>query len=703
VVQISAFQTRAHAPRRADERDEPVVANLPAVRRVTEPATLNDSASRALFDQAWNLVAEHLLRQPLRPVEAAFTSLAGLSISGLFVTLKRQGRLRACCGTLGERLTLASALEQAARRTASEDPRLPPVSPSELAFLTLDVTLLGRFETLPPLPTERRQHVVVGRDGLRIELNGQAGLLLPQVAVEHGWDADQFLAQVCLKAGLPADAWCDPHSRLQTFTGQLISGTTPAEELQRLAARWQPRFDAQARNLLLTHCQRNLHALITGATPHYYALDCPDGDLDGLVLSLVSLETGQVHHVSQVSLRPPLPLQSTLFGLLERSIGEMRQHAWRGPIEAQLALLSDPAMHGTLAEPDLRGFDPTRRCLAARLENRYAIVRNAQHGGQVHLEWLQARVGRRGYGQTQLLSFHLENGNQPLELNCLSSANPRPVAVNQFEPRPAAVAGLFYPADEAQLAAELQQLFGDRPVDLRRARAVMVPHAGWKYSGTIAAQVLRQIEIPPSVVVIGPKHTPLGVTWAVAPCSRWDLPGRVVACDRDLATRLVEGIEGWEFDAAAHQQEHGIEVELPFLHHLNPDVQVVGVALHSADWETCHRFATQLANVLRGCEVQPLIVISSDMHHFADDATNRRLDRLALHALETLRPEHLLQTVRRERITMCGVVPAVVVMEALRQLGQLHGAECVAYGTSGDVSGDTTRVVGYAGVIFPAD
>ncbi|HEV7222228.1 MAG TPA: AmmeMemoRadiSam system protein B, partial [Pirellulales bacterium] len=92
--------------------------------------------------------------------------------------------------------------------------------------------------------------------------------------------------------------------------------------------------------------------------------------------------------------------------------------------------------------------------------------------------------------------------------------------------------------------------------------------------------------------------------------------------------------------------------------------------------------------------------ISSDMNHFASDEENRRLDELALAALETLDPERLYETVTRQHISMCGLLPAVIVLETLRQLGQLHRAERVAYATSADAGGDRRRVVGYAGMLF---
>jgi AmmeMemoRadiSam system protein B len=155
-------------------------------------------------------------------------------------------------------------------------------------------------------------------------------------------------------------------------------------------------------------------------------------------------------------------------------------------------------------------------------------------------------------------------------------------------------------------------------------------------------------------------------------------------------------------DAAAHVQEHGVEVELPFIARLAPQSKVVGIAIGGGDLNRCREFATGLAKVMKEMDEQPLLVISSDMNHYASDAETRRLDEMALGAMETRDPEELYNTVTSKHISMCGVLPAVIAMETLRQLKKLKKMERVAYGTSGDVSGDKSRVVGYAGMLLGA-
>ena len=159
-------------------------------------------------------------------------------------------------------------------------------------------------------------------------------------------------------------------------------------------------------------------------------------------------------------------------------------------------------------------------------------------------------------------------------------------------------------------------------------------------------------------------------------------------------------VHGLHMDAAAHAREHGIEVELPLIAALNPRTRVVGITLGAGNLASCQQFAAGLAKVIAEMETPPLLVVSSDMNHFATDEENRRLDELALTALETLDPSALYQTVVSNGISMCGVLPCVTVVETLRRLGKLTRAERVAYATSADVSHDTSRVVGYAGVLL---
>jgi AmmeMemoRadiSam system protein B len=212
--------------------------------------------------------------------------------------------------------------------------------------------------------------------------------------------------------------------------------------------------------------------------------------------------------------------------------------------------------------------------------------------------------------------------------------------------------------------------------------------------------VFRRVEIPDVVIILGPRHSRAGMDWAVAPHDAWALPRATVASDPELARQLAGTIPDLHLDALAHEQEHSIEVQLPFLARLAPSTRVVGITLGAATFDRCRQFAGGLAEVLRGRADHPLLVISSDLNNYARDVENRRLDAIALTALEGLDPAAVYATVTRHKISMCGLLPAVIVLETLRQMGTLRAAQRVGYATSASVSGDTPRVVGYAGMLF---
>ena len=273
-------------------------------------------------------------------------------------------------------------------------------------------------------------------------------------------------------------------------------------------------------------------------------------------------------------------------------------------------------------------------------------------------------------------------------------------ASSDLPARRAAVAGMFYPAEPAGIAQTLDQWCAEEEVERQAWRGALIPHAGWVYSGRIAAEVLSRIAMPSTIVVLCPKHRPGGAECAVAPWARWLFPGGSIATDVTLSRRLADEVPGFELDDRPHQSEHAIEVQLPLLARFAPNSQIVGITVGRVGLAQCQTMATGLAEVVRHQLNDVLLVVSSDMNHFADDAENRRLDELALHALDQLDPQQLYDTCHQHHISMCGMLPAFIVLTALQQLDALHRAVRVDYTTSADASGDTSRVVGYAGMLF---
>ena len=161
---------------------------------------LTDAQKHALVDLARRAVAAQVAGSP-----APGPLAMGLpDASGAFVTIKRGGALRGCLGTLECRRGLAVEVARCAADAASEDPRFPPVSTGELPDVSVEVSVLGPLEAIDPADSTA---ITIGRHGLVAEQGPRRGLLLPQVATEWGWTAEQFLRQTCVKAGLAGDAW----------------------------------------------------------------------------------------------------------------------------------------------------------------------------------------------------------------------------------------------------------------------------------------------------------------------------------------------------------------------------------------------------------------------------------------------------------------------------------------------------------------
>ena len=242
---------------------------------------------------------------------------------------------------------------------------------------------------------------------------------------------------------------------------------------------------------------------------------------------------------------------------------------------------------------------------------------------------------------------------------------------------------------------------------LVQADAVLVPHAGWQYSGKLAAQTFKRVQIPHWVVIFAPQHRGGGADWAVAPNKTWQLPGKNVETNLPMTEKMIQAVDYFAFDAVPHAQEHSIEVLLPILARLAPETTISAVVMSMSTWDMIRRGAAQFAKFLDSLPEKPMLVISSDMNHFANNETTRRLDHIALDAIYRAvaeqNPERALQTIYELQISMCGIVPAVFVMETLRVLGRLDRVEEVGYMTSADVSGDSSRVVGYAGLIFHSE
>lgn len=266
--------------------------------------------------------------------------------------------------------------------------------------------------------------------------------------------------------------------------------------------------------------------------------------------------------------------------------------------------------------------------------------------------------------------------------------------------REPAVAGRFYPGDARELDEQVARLIGDASGS-REALAVVVPHAGYAYSGALAGATYHKVAVPPSVVVLCPNHTGVPPRIALWAHGSWRLPGAQVGVDERLAQAIAQAW-GISHAEAPHVREHAIEVQLPFLRARQAQVRVVPVCMGEASYEECQLLGDRLATLLRGWNPggrPPLLVASTDMSHYLPARVAREQDALVLERLLALDPQGLHSTVTTRRLSMCGFVPTTVVLAAARCLGA-SAAELTAYGHSGEVTGDDSAVVGYAGAVI---
>lgn len=276
--------------------------------------------------------------------------------------------------------------------------------------------------------------------------------------------------------------------------------------------------------------------------------------------------------------------------------------------------------------------------------------------------------------------------------------------------RDPACAGSFYDASPEELRAHVQVLL-EPEAERLPARAIVCPHAGLMYSGSVAGSVYSRVGLPATAILIGPNHTGQGPPVSVYAEGEWAIPGGVLTVAADLARALLARFPLAQADRLAHQSEHCLEVQLPFLSLLQPDIQILPIVLGFRDLETCRALGRALAAVIEGVPTPPLLIASSDMTHcgpgfgqwpppgLTAEAFAHQQDRLALDALQTLDGEQLHRTVEQHEITMCGYVPTTAVLFAARLLGATK-ATVIRYATSADVSRDVDRVVGYAGVVI---
>lgn len=263
--------------------------------------------------------------------------------------------------------------------------------------------------------------------------------------------------------------------------------------------------------------------------------------------------------------------------------------------------------------------------------------------------------------------------------------------------RKPAVAGSFYPGNRKELLEMLME-FSEPGAKKCQAMGVISPHAGYIYSGMGAGIIFSRVEIPDDVIVLAPNHHGVGADVAVWEEGSWLTPLGEVKVNTELAKLISYETDLVENDESAHRSEHSLEVQLPFLQYFNPGFKLVPLCLLRMSYDDCHEVGMAIAKAVKEWGKPVLIVASSDMSHYISASAAKSKDNLALEQVLKLDARGLYQTVYENDITMCGFIPAAVMLVAAKELGAKE-AEIVDYRNSGDVTGDLREVVAYAAVM----
>ena len=285
--------------------------------------------------------------------------------------------------------------------------------------------------------------------------------------------------------------------------------------------------------------------------------------------------------------------------------------------------------------------------------------------------------------------------------------------MSQASRRSPAVAGMFYPSSPGELRMTLDQSFrnqkfgpGMPPPSLtkRKIFGMVTPHAGYMYSGAVAANGYYQISAQnfENAIIVGPNHYGIGSGVAAMRQGVWETPLGEVEVNGSLAESVAENSGTVDFDATAHSRDHCLEVQLPFLQYIRQQFTIVPVILMMQDIDTAFDLGKAISDTVTGNDdddEDTVLIASSDLTHYETNESAHKKDNELITAMLELDVLKFYSVLERMDISACGYGAIASIMVAAKNLGATKG-ELLKYATSGDVTGDTGAVVGYSSVVF---
>lgn len=266
--------------------------------------------------------------------------------------------------------------------------------------------------------------------------------------------------------------------------------------------------------------------------------------------------------------------------------------------------------------------------------------------------------------------------------------------------RKPAVAGQFYSSSCQALKNQIEPLI-DKNAAKSDIIGCVLPHAGYMYSGKVAAETVSAINIKDKIILLGPNHTGYGPAFSIMSEGTWQTPLGEVNIDSALAKQILNGSNYLEEDTLAHAYEHCLEVELPFLQYFKAHFEIVPIVITSGQNDILKAIGKEIGSAVKesGLKDSIMLLASSDMTHYEPQNQAEKKDKEAIEAILELNEDKLTQRVQRLNISMCGYAPVVVMLNAAKSLGA-KSAKLIKYQTSADITGDRSSVVGYAGIII---
>lgn len=257
-------------------------------------------------------------------------------------------------------------------------------------------------------------------------------------------------------------------------------------------------------------------------------------------------------------------------------------------------------------------------------------------------------------------------------------------------------AGTWYP----EAKKEIEKFLRD---DLKKQRviAAVCPHAGWAYSGKIAGEVFSSMEPAMQYILIGPDHHAAASAVSIFTEGTWQTPLGGIEIDNAIAQAIIRYSSFTKSNSLAHEEEHSLEVLAPFIKYISPTATIVPIIMSDYRPAVCKSLGNAISKAIndQNKSAHTVIIASSDMSHYVTMESAKETDAAAIEKILELNAAGLLETVRKNNISMCGSGPVAAAIHAAKELGASR-SKLLSYATSGDTTGNYDEVVGYAGIII---